>query len=66
MEAASKQGCCCCKRAFPVGEDGFRSGQLVPLDKAPRDVQQHPYVKDQPGGYLCGLCYFNILDDLLD
>ena len=66
MEATSEQTCGCCKRVFPVDEGGFRSDQLAPLDKALKDVRSTPNVKDQPGGYLCGLCYFNTLEDLLD
>jgi len=51
-----------CKEDFPVADEGqaLRMGLLFPIRRVPKKVRQ----RINPGfPYLCGNCWFDILDD---
>jgi len=57
--------CARCKEEFPVAVEPatWRMGFLRKLSKAPKWMRNHWSVKNQAGDYLCGNCYFDLLDE---
>ena len=57
--------CCNCKEDFPVAAgEPYGMGALKPLSEAPPGIarQFKHWADDDEGAYLCGNCYFDILD----
>lgn len=65
MTANPDAFCCRCHSDFPVEGESFRMGFMRPLAKAPTWMRrQFASWKGHPdGAYLCGSCYFDLLDE---
>jgi hypothetical protein len=60
---SEEKWCARCKEEFPIAHEptNWRMGQMRKLNKAPKWMQNR--LKGEAGGYLCGNCYFDMLDE---
>jgi hypothetical protein len=60
---SEEKWCARCKEEFPIADEpaSWRMGQMRKLNKAPKWMQNR--LKGQTGDYLCGNCFFDMLDE---
>ena len=60
---SEEKWCARCKEEFPIAYEPARwhMGQMRKLNKAPKWMQNR--LKGQTGDYLCGNCFFDMLDE---
>ena len=63
-ETDDQKWCARCMEEFPEGESDkrFTMGKNYPLKLFPKKFREHHEVRNRPGKYLCGNCYFDLLD----
>jgi len=66
--AIKREWCCRCGEDFPLGEQAqpVRMGLLYPITHFPDEIRRKVRNQIYPSRYLCGNCYFDILDELDD
>lgn len=66
----SKENKCCvrCKEDFPIApkDQYLQMGWLFSLDRVSAKVKRYIHEEYKISGYLCGNCWFDILDEIDD